>query len=104
MSKRKTGWLLIGAAILAGGTLGVTQKLQPRAAVAAGYAARVACACHFIGNRDMASCRTDLEPGMEPVTMTVDESLKRLSAHYPVLASRSATYTADMGCVLDEMK
>ncbi len=101
MSKRKIRYASVAIAIAAGGALGITQKLAPRAAVAAGFAARVVCACHFIGNRDVTSCRGDLEPGMEPVKFTIDENLARVTAHYPVLATRSATYSAATGCVLD---
>lgn len=101
MSKSKMKYIAVGTALAAVAALGVTQKLQPRAAVAAGFAARVICACHFIGNRDSASCKNDLEPGMEPVTFSIDEKLKQVTAHYPVLASRSATFHESNGCVLD---
>ncbi len=104
MSKRKIGYLSVAIAIAAGGGLGVTQKLAPRAAVAAGFAARVVCACHFVGNRDLASCRHDLEPGTEPVKLTIDENLALVTARYPVLATRSATYSSTMGCVLNPVE
>src|SRR3954470_23920868 len=48
------------------------RSITPQLELGTGYAARVACACRYIGNRSLASCRTDFEPGMEPIRLSED--------------------------------
>jgi hypothetical protein len=101
---RRIGFALLG--LVVGGlayVVGVViPKMSPRAQVAAGYMARVACACHFIGGRTLESCATDKEPGMELVQLSADPAQRRVTARVPVLASASATHTPGLGCVLDK--
>jgi hypothetical protein len=92
--------LLLGGVTYAGAVL--RPQMQPRAAVASGYMARVACACHFIGKRSLESCLTDKEAGMELVRVSVDPAARRVHAGIPLLASASATHTPGLGCVLDK--
>lgn len=98
-------WLTIGvalAAILAGGILAVrASPIGAQAAVAVGYGARTACACRYLGNRDLASCATDFEPGMAMVRLTEDAGAKRVTASIPLIATRSARFEADYGCTLE---
>ena len=63
--------------------------LGRRADLASGYVARVVCSCRYLGNRDMKSCATDFEPGMEIVKMSDDPAAKRVTAWVPLLAKRS---------------
>ncbi len=93
------GVLAVGSAYAVGVVL---PKLQPRAQVASGYMARVACACHFVGKRSLESCLTDKEPGMEQVRVTIDGDAKRVIATVPWVASARATYTPGLGCVLEK--
>ena len=89
--------------LLAGAWLGVKHSdTGKQADVAAGYAAHVVCSCRYVGNRDMASCMTDLEPGMEIVRATEDSQRRRITASVPLLASRTATYDPEFGCALDK--
>ncbi len=78
---------------------------RPRAEVGAGFMARVVCACRYVGNRDMASCKGDAEPGMEIVTVTDDPASKTITATVPLLAKRTARYSPaadglETGCTL----
>lgn len=73
-----------------------------RAAVASGYVARVVCSCRYVGGRDMASCATDFEPGMEIVRMSDDPAAKRVTAWVPLLGGRSARFTPGYGCAFDD--
>jgi hypothetical protein len=73
-----------------------------RAEVASGYLAHVVCSCRFVGNRDMASCDTDREPGMEIVKVTENSSKRSITASVPFFASRTATYDPEYGCALDK--
>jgi len=72
-----------------------------RADLAAGYVAHVVCSCHYVGKRDLKSCATDFEPGMEIVKMGDDPAAKRITAWVPLLAKHTATYTPEYGCGLD---
>jgi len=74
------------------------RSLTPQLALATGYAARVACACRYIGHRDLRSCRTDFEPGMEAVRLSEDPTTKTVTAYVPLIARRSATYDPVLGC------
>ena len=76
-------------------------RLGRRADLASGYVARVVCSCRYVGNRDMKSCATDFEPGMEIVKMSDDPAAKRITAWVPLLARRSATYSPGFGCAFD---
>ena len=76
--------------------------LGRRADLAAGYVAHVVCSCRYVGNRDMKSCATDFEPGMEIVKMADDPQAKRITAWVPLLAKHSATYSPEFGCTLDK--
>ena len=49
--------LLIAAAYL------YVRSITPQLELGTGYAARVACACRYIGNRKIENCRADFEPG-----------------------------------------
>ena len=99
-------WMTIGvalAAIIGGGV--VALRLSPlgaQAAVAVGYAARTVCACRHLGNRDLASCATDFEPGMEMVRLAEDTGAKRVTASVPLIAARSARFEPDYGCTLED--
>lgn len=69
---------------------------------AAAYGARVACSCRFVGGRGLADCRNDFEAGMGLVTLSEDVAEKSVTAHYPLLASETATYREGWGCVLEK--
>ncbi|MCA3255348.1 MAG: hypothetical protein INF91_07020 [Alphaproteobacteria bacterium] len=103
---KASGWLgtLGVVAVLAGAAWAVVDRgpLGRKAEVGVGYAARVVCACRYIGNRTMAQCLTDFEPGMEIVSVTEDAAAKRITATVPLIATRTARYDGDLGCALDE--
>lgn len=100
-------WLAVAAVVvaLAAGGYGWL-KFGPqgkRAELASGYVAHVVCSCRYVGGRDMASCVTDLEPGMEIVRMADDPAAMRITAWVsPGIASRSARYEGEFGCTFDE--
>jgi hypothetical protein len=96
-----TGVLLL--ALLAAAFL-YARSLTPQLELGTGYAARVACACRYIGNRSLASCRTDFEPGMEPIRLSDDPATKTVTASVPLIASRSARYDPVLGCQPEPFK
>lgn len=93
------GVLVVGGGGLAAVRTGTTGK---RADLAAGYVAHVVCSCRYVGNRDLKSCATDFEPGMEIVRMEDDTAARRITAWVPLLARHTATYTPGFGCALDK--
>lgn len=68
--------------------------------VGTGYAARVVCSCRYIGERSLNDCEKDLEPGMEMVALSDDETAKRVTATITFLAEDQAEYRKGFGCVL----
>ena len=99
-------WMTIGVALAAvpgGGVLALRAgPIGEEAEVAVGYGARTACACRYLGNRDLASCATDFEPGMEMVRLSEDADARRITASVPLIASRSARFEAGYGCTLED--
>lgn len=103
--KARNWWLIFLGCIvivgLGGGAWLKQSRFGRRADLAAGYVAHVVCSCHYVGKRDMKSCATDFEPGMEIVKMSDDPAAKRITAWVPLLAKHTATYTPAFGCALD---
>ena len=96
-------WGALLLVVMAGGWLGLKySSIGKRAEVASGYVAHVVCSCRYVGNRDMPSCETDLEPGMDIVTITDDPVKRKVTGSVPLLASRTATYDPEYGCSLDK--
>lgn len=102
---RRRWWLwapviLVLVALAAWGLLKTTTTGK-RADLAAGYIAHVVCSCRYVGNRDMASCRTDFEPGTEIVRVADDTDARTVTASVPLLARRTARFDPEYGCTLD---
>jgi len=96
-------WIGLGALILVLG-LGAWKGPGWRkdALTAAGLGAHVACSCHYIEGRDLAQCKADFDPGMEPLMLSEDSASKSVTARYPLLASQTATFRAGEGCVMEK--
>lgn len=99
-------WWLFGVALLiaVGLTLWLylrTSTLGQRAVIGTGYVAHVVCSCRYLGNRELASCLTDFEPGMEMVRVSDDAGARRITAWVPLISRQTASYSADYGCMLD---
>jgi hypothetical protein len=91
-------------AVTAGGSWAVL-KAGPygrQAEIGVGYAARVACACRYLGGRELGACTADFDPGLEIVTVTEDGAAKRITATVPLLATRSARFDGNLGCALED--
>lgn len=74
---------------------------QAMAETGSAYGARVGCSCRFVQGRDIKSCESDFEPGMGMVSLSEDTEAKRVTASVPFMATRSAHYAGDSGCLLD---
>ena len=92
-----TGGAVLAIVLLAAAIL-YAMSLRPQLELGVGYGARVACGCRSIGNRTLESCRTDFEPGMEPIRLSEDAATKTVTASVPLLASRSVRFDPVLGC------
>lgn len=98
-TRSKIGWSLLAIVLLlAVGVFAYIRSMQPQLALGVGYGARVACACRYIGNRPLAQCYADFEPGMEPITLTDDPATKTVTASVPLIANRSVKFDPELGC------
>lgn len=74
-------------------------SLKGQAKLGAAYGAHITCSCRYIEGRDMASCETDKEAGMEMVNLSDDPANKRIYASVPFLAEAVAERRGNFGCV-----
>lgn len=74
-------------------------SIQGQARVGAAFGAHITCSCRYIEGRDMASCETDKEDGMELVSLSDDPENKRVYASVPFLAEAVAERRGAFGCV-----
>jgi hypothetical protein len=71
---------------------------KPLLELGVGYGARVACGCRYIGNRSLADCRKDFEPGMEVIRLSEDAETKTITASVPLITRRSVRFDPVLGC------
>ena len=74
-------------------------SIKGQARVGAAYGAHITCSCRYIQGRDMASCETDKEAGMELVSLADDPENRRVYASVPFLAEAVAERRGAFGCV-----
>lgn len=74
-------------------------SIKGQARVGAAYGAHVTCSCRYVEGRDMASCETDKEKGMEMVRLSDDPENQRVYASVPFLAEALAERRGAFGCV-----
>lgn len=98
---RRWRWLAVPALLIIAYAIWQFPTWQAQAEVGAAYGARIGCSCRFVQGRDLASCATDLEPGMEAVSLSEMTDEQAVEASVPLLASRTARFKGASGCVLD---
>lgn len=74
-------------------------SIKGQARVGTAYGAHITCSCRYIEGRDMQSCETDKEAGMEMVRLSDDPENKRVTASVPFLAEAVAERRSAFGCV-----
>jgi hypothetical protein len=104
--KARTIAIGAGALLVAigAGAWAYVETMRPQLELGVGYAARVACGCRYVGNRPLADCRKDFEPGMEPIQLSEDATTNTVTAYVPLIASRSVRYDPVLMCVPDAFK
>lgn len=107
---RPSPWLrnvLIALILILGGCFTWQwSALRERTRIGSAYAARIGCVCHFVSQRDLASCEGDLaiaplEGLAGKVSLSADDTAKTVTAGLPLLGSQTARYTPAFGCRLD---
>lgn len=98
----KSRRIILIAVLIAGFLYARSQK--PLLQLGVGYGARVACGCRYIGNRSLADCKKDFEPGMEAIQLSENPATKTITASVPLLVSRAATYDRVLGCQVERLK
>ena len=88
-------------AVAVGGAYAYARSQKPLLDLGVGYAARVACGCHYIGNRPIGDCKKDFEPGMELIQLSNDPATKTVTASVPLITSRSVRFDAVLGCQVE---
>ncbi len=84
-------------------TFAYIQSMKPLLQLGVGYGARVACGCRYFGNRPLASCAADFEPGMESIRLKEDPATRSVTAYVPLIASRTARFDPVLGCQPDPL-
>lgn len=92
-------WFLIVTVIL---LLGGYWYAQPLLNVGAGYAAKMACSCHYLQGRSLENIKAeDLNYSALPlVKLTHDQENKRIKASFFSLIEQQAQFIEGRGCVL----
>jgi hypothetical protein len=93
---------LVALAVVAAAALWLVwnwNNIKGEARVGAAYGAHITCSCRYIEGRDMVSCETDKEAGMEMVSLSDDPENKRVYASVPFLAEAVAERRGAFGCV-----
>jgi hypothetical protein len=101
-ARRIAAGLIFILAALAIAAFVYARSQKPLLELGVGYGARVACGCRYIGNRSLADCKKDFEPGMEAIQLSEDAATKTVTASVPLIARRSARYDPVLGCVVEK--
>jgi hypothetical protein len=97
---RIAGYAAIGLIVIALAWVAFNfRNLQGNAIVGTGYASHLVCSCRYIEGRDLKSCLTDFEPGMELVSITDNPDTKTITASVPLLAKAMAQRRGANGCM-----
>jgi hypothetical protein len=94
-------WVLILLALAAVFAIWKFPSFKAQAELGSAYAARVGCSCRYVQGRNLESCQSDFEPGMEMVSLAEDPATRTITGSVPLLASRSARYAGPSGCLLN---
>lgn len=91
--------LILGLiAIAAGWFVYELPSIKGQAELGSAYAAHITCSCRYIAGRDIKSCVTDFEPGMELVSVEDDPEHQHVQASVLFLAKAVAEKKGDSGC------
>jgi hypothetical protein len=76
-------------------------RMRVTAEARASYAAQTGCLCRYTARRSMASCQGDANVKQTWVGLHEDAPTRSLTATVPLLATQTARWSPEGGCVLD---
>ena len=76
-------------------------RMRVTAEARASYAAQTGCLCRYTAARALASCQGDASVKQSWVGLHEDASAHSLTASVPLLATQTARWSPEGGCVLD---
>jgi hypothetical protein len=100
-ARRILGGLAAILILIFGAGLAWAWANKPMLELGVGYGARVACGCRYMGNRSLADCKKDFEPGMEQIRLSEDPKTRTVTASVPLITSRSVRYDPILGCAAE---
>jgi hypothetical protein len=92
--------LIAVALLLIAGVAVAGNHFRKLAFIGAGYAAQQTCACLFISNRALDSCRHDLDPLAQKI-VSIEPGNNEVHAK-AILSSATARFDPAFGCSLGE--
>lgn len=99
VSRKVKYGLAIAFALLVGWFVLNFADIKEQAKLGAAYGAHVTCSCRYIEGRTLASCKGDFENGMEMVSVSDDQTNRRITATVPLLAKAVAERRGEFGCI-----
>lgn len=79
-------------------------RMRVTAQARASYAAQTGCLCRFSSGRSLASCRGDASIKQDLVGLHEDTAARSMTASVPLLATQTAWWSPEGGCVLEPWK
>jgi hypothetical protein len=76
-------------------------RMRDTALTRSATAAQTGCLCRYAAGRSLASCQGDPSVKQTWVGLHEDGAARSLTASVPVLASQTARWSPEAGCVLD---
>jgi hypothetical protein len=100
MRKHKRRWIALGIVAglaLAGGAAWRSLELGTLVDIGVGYTSQLTCACLFISNRPLDSCRMDLDP-LARKLIGIHPGERQVTATSFGLARATARFDPEYGC------
>jgi len=79
-------------------------RMHDTALARSAAAAQTGCLCRYAAQRSMASCQADPSVKQAWTGLHEDAAAHSLTASMPLLATQTARWTPEAGCVLDPWK
>jgi hypothetical protein len=98
---RKRWLVAMGLIVVAAAAAWPLAKLRRMVRIGVGYAAEQTCACLFVSQRPLASCRHDLDPVAQRLISLAPGPAAVVARAWP-LARATARYEPGFGCTLGE--
>jgi hypothetical protein len=79
-------------------------RMHDAALARTAYGAQTGCLCRFVAGRTLDQCAADPGVAQDWVRLSEDGTARAVTASVPGLASQTARWTPESGCMLDAWK